>query len=163
MGQDGRKGENENILDRVFYSGISTSINRLDAVHAILQTGEVMLEGKVFGLIGQFLDDAEDGGCSGGHFLLVEHIFLLVVLGDLANGMPDFVGYLIIKGLRESRLKESMPEWKEFIKIVWSGDWPLGSYCVGRGWGLGWFLPANGMVADLINFPFILGWLAPDA
>jgi hypothetical protein len=36
MGQDGRKGENENILDRIFYSGISTSIYFLDAVHTIL-------------------------------------------------------------------------------------------------------------------------------
>src|SRR5580658_7029495 len=62
MRQDGRESEYENILDRIFYAGISASIDFLDAVHTILQTGEVMLEGKVFGLIGQFLDRAEDGG-----------------------------------------------------------------------------------------------------
>jgi hypothetical protein len=71
MGQDGREGENENILDRIFHGGVSTLIDSLDPVHTILQTGEVMLDGKVFGLIGQFLDGAEDGGCSGGHFLLM--------------------------------------------------------------------------------------------
>ena len=36
MRQDGREGENENILDRIFYSGISASIDSLDAVHTIL-------------------------------------------------------------------------------------------------------------------------------
>jgi hypothetical protein len=61
MGQDGREGENENILNRIFHGGISTSINLLDAVHTIFQTGEVMLEGKMFGLIGQLLDGAKDG------------------------------------------------------------------------------------------------------
>jgi hypothetical protein len=30
--------------------------------------------------------------------------------------MPDFVGYLIIKGLRGWGSEESTPEWKEFIK-----------------------------------------------
>jgi hypothetical protein len=71
MGQDGREGENENILDRIFCSGISTSINLLDAAHTILQTGEVMLEGKLFGLIGQLLDRSEDGGQGVGGFLLL--------------------------------------------------------------------------------------------
>jgi hypothetical protein len=77
VGQDGREGENENILDRIFYGGISTFINLLDAAHAILETGEVMLEGKVFGLIGQLLDRVKDcgpgvgGGLGGGGFLLL--------------------------------------------------------------------------------------------
>jgi hypothetical protein len=66
MRQDGREGENENILDRIFYGGISTFIDFLDAGHAVLQTGEVMFEGEVFGLIGQFLDRAEDGGQGAG-------------------------------------------------------------------------------------------------
>jgi hypothetical protein len=69
MGQDGREGEDENILDRIFYGGVSTSIDFLDSGHAIFQAGEVMLEGKVFGLIGQFLDGGKNGGqgVGGGH------------------------------------------------------------------------------------------------
>jgi hypothetical protein len=60
-GQDGREGEDENILNRISYSGVSISINLLDPVHAILKTGKVMLEGQPFSLIGQFLDRAEEG------------------------------------------------------------------------------------------------------
>jgi hypothetical protein len=106
MRQDGREGENENILDCIFYNGITASIDCLDAVHTILQTGEVMPESKVFGLIGQLLDRAEYGGqgVGGGHsverFLLLYHMLLCVVDDVIAKGMPDFVGYLIIKGLR---------------------------------------------------------------
>jgi hypothetical protein len=70
-GQDGGKGEDEDIFDRISYGGVSAPINLLNAVHTILQTGEVMFEGKVFCLIGQFLDGAEHGGRGIADFLLL--------------------------------------------------------------------------------------------
>lgn len=35
--------------------------------------------------------------------------------------MPDFVAHLIIRRLRDSRSRQSIPEWKEFTKIAGFG------------------------------------------
>jgi hypothetical protein len=68
--QDGREGEDEDILDRIFYSGVPGLVDLLHEVHAIVQSDQVMLERKAFGLVGQRLDAAEEGGSGGGDFLL---------------------------------------------------------------------------------------------
>jgi hypothetical protein len=107
-GQNGREGEDENILDRISYSGVPTSINLLDPVHTILKTGEVMLEGKPFSLIGQFLDGAEEGGLGAGDFIRE-----IRCGGFECQRVGLFCG--------EGNLDGSIPEWKEFIKIAGFG------------------------------------------
>ena len=63
--EEGRKGEDENIFDCIFCGAVSGLIDLLYKVHAMLQAGQVMLERKAFGLIGQRLDGGEDGGTAG--------------------------------------------------------------------------------------------------
>jgi hypothetical protein len=60
---------------------ITSLIDLLYEIHAMLQTDQVMLEGKALCLIGQRLDGAENGWAVGRVLTLLQHIFLLFSSG----------------------------------------------------------------------------------
>jgi hypothetical protein len=70
-GKDGREGEDEDILHRIFYRGVSTFVDVLNEAHTILQTCKVMIDGQAFGLVGEFLDGSEDSRRGFGGILFV--------------------------------------------------------------------------------------------